>query len=66
MVQPTTNSALSVYNSRPHSLDTCGKLPGTLGLLAVLNPSVPTLCHYSTLDVMHVGKDTRLYSQFEG
>ena len=31
-------------------------LARTLGLLAVLSPSAPTLYHH---DVMHVGKDTK-------
>ena len=41
IVQPTASSMLVVYDSHPRKLDTCGKLPSILDLLAVLSPSVP-------------------------
>ena len=54
---------LGVYNSRLPLLDTCSKLPGTLTVLAVLDPVHPCTInpfyHPFHPDVTHVRRDTR-------
>jgi len=40
IVQPTASLMLGMYDNGP-TLDVCGKLPGTLALVAVLSPVRP-------------------------
>jgi len=60
IVQQTTNSMPIVYHSCS-PLDMRGKLPGTLPFLEpqCTHAQLSPFYHLSTVDVMHVRKDTR-------